>query len=488
MKSPILKASNLFLIFWTIIILPCSFLMSQPINDNFINALDVSYLINNCSNDAAFTTIGATPDLNAASCWTNNGPIQNVWFKFTAPASGQINITIDIAGSKGTQRRTQLALWENDGQTEIACKIYSLIADDVTIGKMGLTPGTNYYFSVDTYQLANDGTFTLCMQDHVDYDFYEGALDVSNLINNCSADAIYNTKGGTPDRNAGSCWNNGGPVQNRWFKFQAWNEYMAITVAITGTKGTQRRTELALWKSDGTTEIKCARYQNLDDDVTLSDESLVAGNWYYFSVDTYSSNNDGSFTICLNSFIPLAAEEYNFEVKHIEKSVELKWNKPEASQNVIFNIEKSKDGFTFTPLVHGNSSHLSESGNSFSIIDNAPYHGITYYRLRIIDTNGKEMFSEPKGIYTEIDVEMIIYPNPIKNSTNYFEIQINSFVEEEFQIIILNTQGEEIWKENRINSIINNPIILDNQFQSGVYFLQLRMNQKINQERFEVIN
>ncbi|WP_185152472.1 hypothetical protein, partial [Fulvivirga aurantia] len=176
--------------------------------DYYEGAQDITGLIGTCSADEAYTTIGASPDLNAGSCWNNSGPQLNRWFYFTAPATGEINITVDIDGSKGSQRRTQVALWESDGTTEVACDRYtSSNNEDVILGVPTLTPGNTYYLSVDSYNTSYDGTFTLCLEDQVDYDLYEGAVDVTSLINTCSADAAYSTVGASGDRNAGSCWN-----------------------------------------------------------------------------------------------------------------------------------------------------------------------------------------------------------------------------------------------------------------------------------------
>ncbi|WP_299556706.1 LamG domain-containing protein, partial [Seonamhaeicola sp.] len=161
-----------------------------------------------------------------------------------------------------------------------------------------LTPGSWYYISVDSYS-GYYGTFTLCLQDAVDYDFYEGAIDVTGIINSCSSDAVYDTRGGSPDKNAGSNWNNSGPKYNRWFKFQApASGEINITIDIGGAQGSNRRTQLALWESDGVTELSSKRYISTYDDVALGSLDVIPGSWYYISVDSYSGYY-GTFTLCL---------------------------------------------------------------------------------------------------------------------------------------------------------------------------------------------
>ena len=182
--------------------------------------------------------------------------------------------------------------------------------DDVVVGAMGLTPGATYYISVDSYS-GYYGSFTLCLQSTLDYDFYEGAIDVTTVINGCSTEAAYTTIGGTPDRNAGSNWNNAGPKYNRWFKFTApATGQMNITVDTYGSKGSQRRTQLALWQADGTTEVSSNKYVSDYDDVVLSGVGLTPGATYYISVDAYSGYA-GSFTLCLEqSFIDFNGSNY----------------------------------------------------------------------------------------------------------------------------------------------------------------------------------
>ncbi|QCX37140.1 DUF11 domain-containing protein [Aureibaculum algae] len=293
-------------IFTTLFFLMTFVAYAQPANDDYANAIDVSSIINSCSADATYTTINATPDGNTGSNWNNGGPLFNVWFSFVA-TTDQVNITVDIGGVKGSQRYSQLALWEDDGITELNSERYFSTAsdNDIDVGYVGLTIGETYYISVDSYNTSTDGTFTLCLQDAVDYDFYEGAEDVSSLINTCSTDANYDTRGATPDKNAGSNWDNSGPRFNRWFSFVATTDQINITVDIGGVKGSQRYSQLALWEDDGITELNSERYFSTasDNDIDVGYVGLTIGETYYISVDSYNTSTDGTFTLCLQDTV-----------------------------------------------------------------------------------------------------------------------------------------------------------------------------------------
>ncbi len=282
----------LFLALFTITV------FSQPVNDNFSGAYDVTSLINSCSDVGIYTTEDATADLNAASCW-NTAPNYNVWFKFQAPASGRIRVEIKRGGVYGSIREVNAAIWESDGVTEVSCNKYVYEEDNVIVQSLNLTPGQWYYISVDNDQAFSRGTFTLCLYDDVDYDFYEGAVDLTSFMNSCSDPGIYSTVGATPDRNSASCWNTL-PNYNRWFKFQApATGQIKVEIKRGGANGDIRNLNVAIWENDGITEVSCKRYIYSEDNVIVQSLSLTPGQWYYVSVDNASSLRRGSFTVCL---------------------------------------------------------------------------------------------------------------------------------------------------------------------------------------------
>ncbi|MEQ9306527.1 MAG: hypothetical protein RJQ14_21620, partial [Marinoscillum sp.] len=254
-KRSIAMSKTIGFIFLSVISITC---FSQPSNDAYTTAMDVSSLINTCSSDALYTNVNATADKSAPSCW-NTSPDRNVWFKFQA-TSEQINVTVDRGDTKGDIRRVNLALYDTDTSSVLSCNRYVNNDDDVTVGYVGLTIGQWYFIAIDNNYGAYNGTFTLCLDDQVDFDYFEGATDISAYINSCTPDAGYTTLGATPDQNAGSNWNTS-PDYNRWFKFQATTSSINVT-AQRGTSGDIRRINLALWDSTGTNELGSNRYVN----------------------------------------------------------------------------------------------------------------------------------------------------------------------------------------------------------------------------------
>lgn len=198
--------------------------LAQPANDNYANAIDATALINGSSPNAAYTTIGATADKSAGSNWNNSGPTYNVWFKFTASPSGRMNVVVHCGGAKGTMRRSQLALWQTNGTTEIASVRYRFNNEDINVYAASLTPGATYYISVDAYSAGYCGTFTLALQDHRDNDG-DGVEDEAD---------IDNDNDGIPD------WEEGGGnlIKNGSFEKDDFTNAAAFPNGFTGANGT----------------------------------------------------------------------------------------------------------------------------------------------------------------------------------------------------------------------------------------------------------
>ncbi len=137
--------------------------LAPPANDNFASATNITALINAaCVTTGVYTNVGATPDQARPSCWLA-GPTNNVWFKFTAPASGFINAQISVASAAETLTWPHIAIFDA-GLVEVTCQIAAGANTNSCIGTSGLIPGNTYYIEVDDYNpLGAPGTFDLCL-------------------------------------------------------------------------------------------------------------------------------------------------------------------------------------------------------------------------------------------------------------------------------------------------------------------------------------
>ncbi len=158
----------------------------------------VPNIVDYCSAEAEFSTVFASADHSQPTCWPN-GPNYNRWFLFQATASGEVTVTVKTGGTEGTLRYPMIALWDTT-LVELSCRQWVSQYGDLEIAYAGLTPGDWYYVSVDnSNNLAYRGSFSLCIDDEISYDFFAGAIELSDLDGWCSDYAVFTTTSATPD-------------------------------------------------------------------------------------------------------------------------------------------------------------------------------------------------------------------------------------------------------------------------------------------------
>ncbi len=116
-------------------------------------------------------------------------------------------------------------------------------------------------------------------------------------------------------------------------------------------------------------------------------KTFTWNNLYSFS--DFTGNGNGS---------PLPISLLNFEATPILEAVKLDWTTLTETNNDYFTIERTKEGLNFEAIAKvfgaGNSNGLL----SYSLYDEKPYEGLSYYRLTQTDFDGKQTHSELKSV------------------------------------------------------------------------------------------
>ena len=152
-------------------------------NDDLCNA--ISLTVNATSTGTAYGNVGATSQTSEPSgtCF-NNGIDGSVWFSFVAPASGEVNITTDIAGATLTD--TEIAVYAATGVTcsdlttlgaALGCDQDggTTITYNSFLNLAGLTAGNTYYIQVDMWGGTANGTFGLEVAEVLASDSFDNA-------------------------------------------------------------------------------------------------------------------------------------------------------------------------------------------------------------------------------------------------------------------------------------------------------------------------
>lgn len=127
----------------------------------------------------------------------------------------------------------------------------------------------------------------------------------------------------------------------------------------------------------------------------------------------------------INWGAPLPVQFLSFEAAAQQGEVKLAWRTASEQHNRGFHVEKSLDGkswskigFVATAADQGNSSAILDYGYS----DKSPAQGISFYRLKQEDADGKYTYSDVRRVVLSGDAQsVIVYPNPATDKV-YFRI------------------------------------------------------------------
>lgn len=118
---------------------------------------------------------------------------------------------------------------------------------------------------------------------------------------------------------------------------------------------------------------------------------------------------------------PLPIELLSFTGKSLGTRNQLDWVTATEINNDYFTVERSSNGIDFTEASKVDGAGNSNAVHSYSTIDNDPYPGLTYYRLKQTDFDGKFSYSPLIAVENQMDKIMVdnIHPNPTNGDLNF---------------------------------------------------------------------
>lgn len=153
-----------------------------------------------------------------------------------------------------------------------------------------------------------------------------------------------------------------------------------------------------------------------------------------------------------------------------------------------FVIEKSANGIDFLPLISMPAGQSSTSTtNSYTTVDNYPFSGNNYYRLKIVDMNNNFFYSDIKKVLSPESSFSVagIFPNPVSDK---FQLQLSAQKSVEVQVQIIDLTGIEIVKKKYPVPQGNSTINFDTKnFASGIYILKISSDKGEINRTFKLV-
>ena len=194
----------------------------------------------------------------------------------------------------------------------------------------------------------------------------------------------------------------------------------------------------------------------------------LAGTQMYVAINGILSSNCDYGIRAINAVL-LAADLKYFTAFRSPNGNILKWVSLKEDENAFFEIQRSIDSRSFTTIDRVNGQVTSTTEKSYQVTDASP-PPTCYYRLKLVDLNGKSTFSKTIRVDRKSDLlSKIKFQNIV---TNQLSILVKDLNQENVSIKIIDPSGREERQQNtRLGRGENNITINTSRLSNGLHYL-----------------
>lgn len=202
---------------------------------------------------------------------------------------------------------------------------------------------------------------------------------------------------------------------------------------------------------NGTVNV-VGNFDNGNGGVVFGTGSITAGTYTgvgtTFGVQPNSSIPPGA-TVPLP--LPIELVKFSAELKY-DKTIEINWTTTSETNNDYFSILRSANGRSFETILTTNGAGNSNYSINYSVIDYNPLPGISYYRLKQVDFDGKfelsDIISIDNSTNNIVDNGVIdVYPNPVSHDQDLYLTLNGLGSEKEVLVVVVDILGQELYSK-----------------------------------------
>ncbi|MFT6138526.1 MAG: hypothetical protein ACJA0U_001277 [Salibacteraceae bacterium] len=181
--------------------------------------------------------------------------------------------------------------------------------------------------------------------------------------------------------------------------------------------------------------------------------------------------NDNLCDATIPIILPIELIDFSAESKG--SYVELNWITASEINNDYFNVERSIDGVNYRSISTVSSYGNSTQTSNYSIIDDSPLLGLSYYRLKQTDYDGETSYSDIEAVSFNRtkSLSLKIYPNP---ASSQITIDSESAIE---SIDIFNIYGSLVQTETASTFSVES-------LANGTYIVNIKTKNEIVRSHF----
>lgn len=244
--------------------------------------------------------------------------------------------------------------------------------------------------------------------------------------------------------------------------------YQSLGTFNTNTTGT-------MTTNNRSREYNAISNNNYGSNPSCTQVNLTHVNCMNVRYDYWGSNVVGNSVNCPTAIAnpPLPIELLDFGAEPENGKINLFWHTATETNSHYFTVERSKNGVDFEEVSHVNGANNSLDIKRYDAIDENPYSGVSYYRLKQTDYSKKFKYFDMVSV-ENLNTESYltnIHPNPAANDISF---DFQSFDENELNIDIIDITGRSVISDHKhINSGTNSIKLSLEGLQNGIYFLKV---------------
>ncbi len=179
------------------------------------------------------------------------------------------------------------------------------------------------------------------------------------------------------------------------------------------------------------------------------------------------------------SLLPIKLQSFTVTVNNNNKAA-IKWTASTTTDKDIFVIEKSSNGEAFSAF-----QKVAAKGNgSFGYEFNDVINSKTFYRLKMINVDGKSSYSNIVVVKSPSQVIQAVFPIPTKD---LLHVRLNNQNEQKLTLSLTDATGHKLLKQTLTASA--EMMIYDlnlKNFDAGIYYLTISTSDNHYSERIVV--
>jgi hypothetical protein len=200
---------------------------------------------------------------------------------------------------------------------------------------------------------------------------------------------------------------------------------------------------------------------------------------YTFTIDAPSLNGSPLTALnCAGLVLPVKLSAFNARMNNC--GVNLEWTAESETDFKNYEVQYSTDGTSFKTIATLPAAENSGAPQKYSYKDANPAQGTAFYRLKMLDIDGK--FSYSKVVTTKLDCvknPFSVYPNPV---TDILTVNNSGPQNENATVKLFDNNGKLIYSHKLLGGTNT---VNTHHLPGGIYLLQL--NNGIEMQSIKII-